>query len=257
MRSLVEGIVLAFPFYVLCVLGVLTYRAFRRWSSPGLRRWRYLLALIFLGTLVVSTPACGNAVARRIESRYPPRVATVADRHRDNLIVVLTGGWFRRDGDRIDIKISEDGWERLDAGIKLWQEIGGKLLIAGAPARDGSGRSVAGVMADAAQARGVPNDAILVESQSRDTYQNLAFSLPLLEKHRDHLWLVTSALHLPRAMGVAQKLGLQPIPYPCFYRASRGFSPVSWLPNNEGPEALERALHEELGMLLYRLRGWM
>lgn len=257
MHSLLEGTFLALPFYVLCGLGVVTFVAFKRKTAPRLRRWRYALAAASVATFLIGAPAFGNALTLRIERRYPPRMVTAADRHPDNLIVVLTGGWFRWVDGRVDVKISEDGWERLDAGVKLWRDVGGTMLIAGAPARDGSGLSVAAAMADAAEARGVPREAIVVEPRSRNTYENLSFSLPLLQAHRDRVWLVTSALHLPRAMSVARKLGVAPIPYPCFYRASRGVTVVGWLPNNEGPVVLEQALHEEIGVVWYWLRGWL
>jgi uncharacterized SAM-binding protein YcdF (DUF218 family) len=102
----------------------------------------------------------------------------------------------------------------------------------------------------------VPGAATVVEPQSRNTYENIAFSLPLLQRHRDHLWLVTSALHLPRAMAVAARQGLRPTPYPCFQRASPSASLRDWLPSNQGPAAFEIAMHEHLGMIWYRLRGW-
>jgi len=147
MHSLLEATFLALPFYVLCALGAVTFVAFTRKTAPRLRRWRYALAAAFVATFLIGAPAFGNALTLRIEQRYPPRTVTVADRHPDNLIVVLTGGWFRWVDGRVDVKISEDGWERLDAGVKLWRTIGGTMLIAGAPARDGSGLSVAAAMA--------------------------------------------------------------------------------------------------------------
>jgi len=257
MRSVLGGLVVSLPFYGLCGLGLAVAATFKRGASPRLRRWRYILIAGFIGTLLVGAPAFSNALIYRLENRYMPPVVRESDRHPENLIVVLTGGWFRQDGARLDVKISEDGWERLDAGVKLWGRIGGTLLFAGAPAPDGSGRSVAGAMADAARARGVPSAAVAVEPNSRNTYENILFSLPRLQAHREHLWLVTSAVHIPRAMGVAARQGLQPTAYPCFLRASPNAPLRDWLPSNQGPAAFEIAMHEQLGMLWYRLRGWL
>jgi uncharacterized SAM-binding protein YcdF (DUF218 family) len=256
MRSLIAELLLSVPFYALCALGVTTFRAFRARPTSRLRRWRYALVAGFILAYFVSSPAVGNAVINYVEHQYDPRPIASADRNPDNLILVLTGGWARWDGTQFDLKISEDGWERLDAAVKLWQQIGGTILIAGAPSPDGSGRSIAGAMADAVRARGVPDSAIKVEGQSRDTHENLTYSLPLLQAHADHLWLVTSALHLPRAMAVATKLGLRPIPYPCFYRASAASEFEDWVPANDGPVAFETGMHEVIGMVFYRLRGW-
>src|SRR5262245_61816384 len=106
MRAIVEGLLLALPFYLLCGFGVATFVAFRRQTAPWLRRWRYLLAAAFVGSFIVGTPACANTLMYRLEHRYPPRLVTASDRHPDNLILVLTAGWFRWDGRRLDVKLS-------------------------------------------------------------------------------------------------------------------------------------------------------
>jgi len=254
MRGIIFELLLSVPFYALCFLAWTTIRAFRAKPASKLRRWRYAFIALFVGLYLASAPALSNAFYGALEHTYEPRQIVEGDRHPDNLILVLTAGWLRWDGTRYDLKISEDGWERLDAGIKLWKQIGGTILIAGAPAPDG--RSIAGVMADAARERGVPDSAIKVEPGSRDTYENLANSQPLLQAHRDHFWLVTSALHLPRAMGVARKFGLHPIPYPCFYQASAATGFQNWLPANDGLVTFETAMHEVFGMMFYRMKGW-
>ncbi len=256
MRYAISKVLLAVPTYLLIGLGFLIFASFRRTATRGLRRWRYLFVGLFIWAYVVGAPVFGNAITYRLEQRYEPRPVVNADRHPDNLILVLTGGWSRWDGKHSDLKISEDGWERLDAGIKLWQQIGGTILIVGAPAPDGSENSIAAVMALAARDRGVPASALLVEPKSRDTHENFVFSLTTLQAHGDHLWLVTSAIHMARAMAVAHRLGLHPIPYPCFYIASVGVHFVQWLPANDGPIAFQNAMHEWLGILFYRLRGW-
>jgi uncharacterized SAM-binding protein YcdF (DUF218 family) len=256
MRTAVFKLFLAVPTYVLVVLGLLLFISFKRRAAPRLRRWRYALVAAFVATYLIGTPAFSKAIAFHIEHTYEPRPIVNADRHPDNLILVLTGGWFRWVGNRVDLKISKDGWERLDAGVKLWQQIGGTILIVGAPSPDGSGNSIAAVMAAAARERGVPAAALMIESQSLDTHENIVYSLPTLEAHADHLWLVTSAIHMPRAMAVAKKSGLRPIPYPCFYTAPVGWTIDDLLPANEGAAGFEIAMHEWLGLLFYRIRGW-
>ncbi len=67
--------------------------------------------------------------------------------------------------------------------------------------------------------------------------------------------LVTSALHMPRAVAVAHKLGLEVLPYPCDFRAEAPGKWQLWVPSNEGAAALEGALHEVLGLWAYRWSG--
>lgn len=250
------SLLLTLSFYVLCVFAVALVRSFRRGRTP--RAWvrRGLLLAGFAATYFVGTPVGPNALMWRIEHRYTPPLVRDSDRNPDNLIVVLSAGWFRWSLDGGETKMSEDGWERVDAGVKLWRRIGGTLLMTGGPAPGRSAASAAGEMADAARAFGVPESAIVVEPRARNTYENLTFSAPWIREHRGHVWLVTSALHMPRAMAVAKRLGFDPVAYPCFYRAHDFALRSAWWPSNSAPDRFDDVMHEALGMIAYRWRGW-
>jgi len=255
MLSHFAPLLLSVPFYLLCALTVGLVRTFRRGARPAWGR-RALLAATWLAVYVASAPIVANAVIRRLEGEYAPPVLQEADRNPENLIVVLTAGWFRQNGADDEVKLGEDGWERLDAGVTLWRRIGGTLLFVGAPAPDGIGPSVAEAMSGVARTLDVPASALAVETRSRNTYENFTFSLPLLRAHADHLWLVTTAMHMPRAMGVASHLGLHPVPAPCFFQADTPAPWETWLPTVLGPPLFEAAMHEVIGREVYRWRGW-
>ena len=55
--------------------------------------------------------------------------------------------------------------------------------------------------------RGVPERALLNETESRSSFQNLSFSLPLVAG--DRLLIVTDDLHAPRTRLLAKHLGLE------------------------------------------------
>ena len=68
--------------------------------------------------------------------------------------------------------------------------------------------------------------------------------------------LVTSAFHMPRAMGVFQKAGFNVIPWPSDYRTLRE---DDWRPTFQPLEEfskLQAALHEYVGLAAYRLNGY-
>lgn len=71
-------------------------------------------------------------------------------------------------------------------------------------------------------ARGVPREALLCETRSQSTYQNLLFLRPHLE---GRVLLVTDAPHLPRALFLARLLGLEAEGYPVPGR----YPPQYWL----------------------------
>jgi uncharacterized SAM-binding protein YcdF (DUF218 family) len=246
---------LAVPFWGLCLLGILSWRAWYADVHIHLFRWRFVFPVLAAGLYVVSAPAFPNVLARWVETRHTLPELPARVESNDRLIVVLSAGWLRATAAEYDSKISEAGWERTWAAVQLWRRIGGTLLFTGAPTPDGRDSAAAG-MARMARELGVPEQAILTETASLSTYENFAYSQPLIERHGGEVWLVTSALHMPRAMAVARKRGMSPIAYPCDFRAQEQSGGWQWLPSNSGPVMFEKVLHEWFGMLLYRLRGW-
>jgi uncharacterized SAM-binding protein YcdF (DUF218 family) len=239
------------PYLVLLLLLAAIW-AFRN-RDTRLGRWRYGVLALVLWSACMSTPAIGNALVGRIEAPYPP-VAGVSPTARPLVVVLSTGSIFK-DGDHNRVEFEAAGWERLNGGVDLWRRVGGTLLFVGEPSKDGTD-SVAAHMGAVARSWGVPADAIQVEVKSRTTYENLLYTRDIVAAHDGDAWLVTSALHMRRAMGVAHKLGLRFRPYPC----DRVWRPMphwyAWLPNAGGPNLFTQALHELVGLAYYRLRGY-
>ena len=62
---------------------------------------------------------------------------------------------------------------------------------------------------------GVPESQMVFENQSRNTFENAVFTQALVHPKKGERWLlVTSALHMPRAMGVFRALGMNPRLFP-------------------------------------------
>jgi uncharacterized SAM-binding protein YcdF (DUF218 family) len=244
----VSELFLPIPVYLVAGLAVLCVLAFRRRQSP-LRRWRYVFLALFVWSACMSTPGIANAWIDHLESRHPRVTSVAADP--DTLVVVLSSGFTVKMADHDEVKLDAAGWERTYAGIELWRQTGGQLLFVGEPSLDGK-RSIAGLMAEVAQKSGVPAAAIQVETRSLTTFENLTFTRAIIAAHGDHVWLVTSAIHMPRAMAVAQKLELRVRPYPCDYRATQLQHWYAWLPNAGGPAMFGDVLHEVIGLAWYR-----
>ena len=81
-----------------------------------------------------------------------------------------------------------------------------------------SGRGEARVAAALARQMGAPPEALQMETEARSTYENLAFSRPWLGTAP--FWLVSDRYHLPRALRMARRLGLAPLPCPATARVS-------------------------------------
>jgi uncharacterized SAM-binding protein YcdF (DUF218 family) len=143
------------------------------------------------------------------------------------------------------------------------------LLTGGRIAWLGTGDSPAGDMASLLELMGVPPDAIWLESESRNTYENAVNSRQILEaKGIQRILLVTSAMHMPRSVALFRKQGLEVIPAPTDFSITQENwdqlvhgNAANWF-LNLAPQAgnlatTTEALKEYLGMFIYHLQGWL
>jgi uncharacterized SAM-binding protein YcdF (DUF218 family) len=232
-------------------------------SPRGMR----ICVLSGLGILLLS----GNAwipsiLTRNLEWQYlPPETYPQAE-----VIVVLGGSTASAQYPRQIVEISSAGDRILYAAHLYHQGVAPNLLLTGgyipwmdkreAPAND---------MAEILGMLGVPKDALWYESDSRNTYENARFTKHILaEKGIDRIILVTSAMHMPRAVALFEKQGVDVIPAPADYNITQADWDHLWEPNlttqlfNLLPSvgnlsATTSALKEYIGILAYNLRGWI
>jgi uncharacterized SAM-binding protein YcdF (DUF218 family) len=69
--------------------------------------------------------------------------------------------------------------------------------------------------------------------------------------------LVTSAGHIPRAMGVFRKLGMNPRAAPTYYLTRRNWLAVQYLPSPLHLQYSDLAVSEYAALFWYRLNGWL
>jgi uncharacterized SAM-binding protein YcdF (DUF218 family) len=106
----------------------------------------------------------------------------------------------------------------------------------------------------------MPTAAIQIESGSINTHENAIRTYQMLSSRSIHrILLVTSAMHMPRAAGAFRKAGFEVIAVAADFRTGWGEPNVlvGWLPNADNLRKSDAALHEWLGIAIYRLRGWM
>ena len=104
---------------------------------------------------------------------------------------------------------------------------------------------------------GIGEGRLLLEREARDTWENAAKSKALAGPKPGERWLlVTSAWHMPRAIGAFRKAGFAVEPWPVDYRTvgwSDALRPME--SPAEGLRRLDLAVHEWLGLMAYRLTG--
>jgi len=222
------------------------------------------LLLLWLG----SSRYVAYALVRSLESRYP----AVAGAPAADAIVVLGGGTRSGDAPRPMVEINEAG-DRLLYGAKLYQDgAAGVVLVTGGSIEwlqpegiDPEAADMAGLM----RLLGVPPEALRLETDSRNTYENALYSRKMLDAAGlNTVLLVTSAMHMPRAVPLFEAQGLQVTPAPTDFLVSDAEWAHLWhggpsatlinlLPNVEYLTYTTRCLKEYIGIAVYRLRGWM
>ncbi|WP_022667644.1 YdcF family protein [Desulfospira joergensenii] len=126
----------------------------------------------------------------------------------------------------------------------------------------GSGSLSHGEYKDADVARmvfddlGVDPAGILFESRSRNTHENGVFSKAAVNPRPNQNWiLVTTSWHLPRAVGVFEKIGWKVIPYPVDH-LTHPDKPPSLGPDFSGHlTILKMAMREWVGLIAYYITG--
>jgi uncharacterized SAM-binding protein YcdF (DUF218 family) len=213
-----------------------------------------LLALLSLGPVA-------RALVRPLEAAYPPllaevtqAVSTMPDGSPAPHWVVVLGGGKSEDDDLAPVhKLSEPSLVRLAEGIRLQRLLPeSQLILSGGSS--GMTTSEAETLAAAGVSLGAPRDHMVLESQSWDTIDEVRALRALLDQ--DRFVLVTSAMHMCRAMAMFRKAGMNPVAAPTDYLASGEDSDMlSLFPHAQAGLIVERALHEYLGIFWARMRG--
>ena len=115
---------------------------------------------------------------------------------------------------------------------------------------------------------GVPKLDIIPEANSFNTRDNAVNVQKILqEQNFKTILLVTSAMHMPRSMAIFKHLGINAIAAPTDYRISQleidqpnrqnESVILSFLPNEDSFSLTTQAMREYIGILVYKLRGWL
>ena len=107
------------------------------------------------------------------------------------------------------------------------------------------------------QSLGVARGRIIIERRARNTIENAAFTKQLVAPAAGERWLlVTSAMHIPRAIGVFREAGFPVEAYPVDYQTV-GWDDLLKIPGSlmGGIRLTDAAVHEWLGLFAYWITG--
>jgi uncharacterized SAM-binding protein YcdF (DUF218 family) len=225
-----------------------------RWHRTGL----VVSVISFVALFIAGLSPVSNALLLPLEDRFPAGQVNSVKKPVTGIIVLggAEDGWVS--SGRGGLAVNEAA-ERITETVRLALAYPqAKVAITGGVARllheDKEGSSaVAAFFQDV----GVSKDRLIVETQSRNTYENATRMLPLIDAKPGETWLiVTSAFHMPRSVGVFRKAGLDVVAYPVDFRLRGSEDLTRWFPSlPAGLKRFDMVLKEWAGLIAYRLTG--
>ncbi|MEA1885369.1 MAG: YdcF family protein [Thermotogota bacterium] len=223
----------------------------------------YLFLAFACGFYFVSTDLSINLLVRPYEYQYSETELSDFTKE-ESVIVVFSGGVIRglESGGEMYDQIGPHSMMRLYRAFQLYEKFGSEIIIAGGNVYDQPGKSISEVMSRVLESWGVPSEQIRIEQQSKTTWENVVYSLNMIDDTVKNIILVTSALHMPRSYRTFQRIieekertNLNLIPYPGDYRVENvPMSFSSFLPSSGSLDTFSSAFHEWLGNLFYLLK---
>lgn len=203
-------------------------------------------ALLFVG----SYPPLSHQYISRFEAQIPTYQQPLEP---VDYIAVL-GSWHLSVAEQpVTSQLQASGIIRLAEGIRIYHlNPGSKLIFTGFNGLHEDPVSYPEKLRELALALGVPTEDILIFNGPRDTAEEaelIAANVP-----EASLVLVTTAVHMPRALKLFHKVGLDPIPAPTEHLSK----PIkSWwvFPSGTTLAHSEYWAHEQLGLLWVNLTG--
>ncbi len=228
------------------------------WLAAALNRAqlaRRLASILALFAILIAFFPVGEWLIAPLEKRFPSNVALPADA--TGIIVlggaiapVLSASWNQPE--------LNDAAERMTTFAYLSGLYpNAQLVFTG-----GNGRVLQQAFPEAESAQilfeqlGLSERAVIYESQSRNTIENVRNSKDLVQPEPEQSWiLVTSAYHMPRAVGVFCKHQWPVTPYPVDHHTAAGSMLRIQYDFSGNLAQLKLALREWLGLLAYGISG--
>lgn len=232
--------------------GLLMLGLWLTWRQRGHRRLAWIPQGLGIVCLALMTPGGANGLVRVLEGKPStdlPACATEPQRP----LVLLTGGLDRparseQDFAALSATSQHRLFELINTGLINPQRT---VLISGGG--DLQGVTESRLMGQLALRLGVTPEQLKLDEASRSTRDNAVETAKLLGGQKS-IALVTSALHMPRAVLAFEQQGFQvcPVKVDSIYVPPGGLG--YYLPQSSALRKSESAIHEMLGWLVYRWR---
>jgi len=238
-------------FILLAVVGAVLL-LWTRWQWAG----RLTMGLAAAGLLLFAYLPLGHLLMRPLEERFPRPAELPVEVEG----IIVLGGY------QDQLVRERRGWPELTAAADRlvgFVDLAGRYPQARLVATGGSGLLLhqgakeSDVTREALARMGFDDSRVLYEDASRTTAENALFSRAVASPSEEGLWLlVTSASHMPRAVGVFRAQGWNVLPYPVDYRTVPGLAWSFPFQSGQRLALASAAVREWTGLAAYRLAGY-
>ena len=228
---------------IILIAVLLRFFSFRKISN-------FLFFILFFLFLITGVLPTGSYLNYLLEKDY----------HYSNIpenidgILILSGATnplLSKEHDQVNLNSSA---ERLTESVHLIKKYpNAKIVFSG-----GSGSLINPDLSHATVANkfylnmGLDTSNFIFEKTSRNTYENIIFSKKIVNPQKNEKWIViTSAFHMKRSIGIAEKADWNLIPYPTDFYKLKNFSWNLSFNFLENLYEFKKASHEWLGLISY------
>ena len=213
-------------------------------------RWVGIITVILATALlaVTSYAPLNNQIIAQLETQIP----TYSQNDHEVDYVAVLGNWHQSVAEQpITSEIKPSGIIRLVEGIRIYRmNPGSKLIFTGFKGALADPVSYPEKLRELAISLGVPKDDILIFNGPRDTADEANL---LASNFADTtLVVVTTAVHMPRALYLLNRAGIEPIPAPTEH-LSKPFKSWFILPSGSALANGEYWAHEQIGLIWAKL----
>ncbi|MBD1395556.1 YdcF family protein [Pontibacter sp. JH31] len=221
-------------------------------------KWRRIALVSATGLLLVfSNPFLANVTMRAWEYDSVP----LEEVEHYDVAIILTGVTSMRalTPDRVH---THKGADRFLHPLKLYRmgKVDKFLITGGTGTVAMDRRPEAEMLQEILLLAGVPQEDIIIETRSDNTYQNAVYTGELLKTlpKLDRKLLVTSAFHMRRAKACFDKAGIATDVFPAdFYTSENRYTPDELIvPSPDAFRLWHRIIHEMMGYIVYKVVGY-
>ena len=227
---------------------------FTRWLRFG----RFLVVLACIVTTANAMLPIGQWALKPLEDRFPPLVSLPT---RVDGIIVLGGviDDFVIGKRGVPRSLFAAGSPRLDAFLELARRYpAARHVFTGGSIELINGRDTEADVVRRIFARlGVDTTRVIFEDQSRNTWENALNSFQLLHPEPEEQWIIiTSARHMPRAVGTFRRVGWRNlIPFPVDFATDEQTNFQGEFKLGANLQVLSEAIREYIGLVAYYYLG--